>query len=116
MRALPFGLALLLLGGCGASGNVVRLSEATYPALAEDAPVEVTTGALAAPYEELAVVVVGPGPSWLGRSDADEVAEMNEQLRAEARRIGAEAVVRVSYDVAGGHARATGTAVRVGRR
>ena len=115
MRASSLVL-LVALVGCTTSGSVAPLSDASYPALPGDARVEVTTGDLDVPYEELAVVVVRPDASWLGQSDAEEIAAMNEKLRTEARRIGAGAVVRVSYDVAGEHSRATGTAVRVGRR
>ncbi len=114
MRALPVALALLLLGGCAASTDVARLSDATYPALAEDLPVDVTTGDLDVPYEELAVVVARPDASWLGQSEAEKIVTMNEKLRTAARRVGAQAVVRVSYELAGEHVRATGTAVRVG--
>ena len=105
--------ALLLLSGCGATENVARLSDAVYPALPDGATVEVTTGDLDAPYEELAIVVVGRGNAGWFPSEAEEVAQMNESLRREARALGAQAVVRVVYDITAEHPRATGTAVRL---
>lgn len=108
-------LALLLIGGCASSGDVARLSESAYPALPDDAPVEVTTGDLDGPYEELDVVVVRPTP-WKIQTEAGTIADTNERLRSEARRLGAQAVVRVNYDVASEETRAAGTVVGVGAR
>ena len=115
MRTLLLGASLLWLSltGCGTSENAARLSSTTYPALAEDAPVEVTTGDIDAPYEELAILVVGAGDGRWFTSDAEDVAGMNENLRREARALGAQAVVRVVYEVTAEHPRATGTAVRL---
>ena len=115
MRVLAIALVLLLFSGCATSGDVARLSEATYPSLPDDAPVEVTTGDIDVPYEELAVVVVRPTP-WRIQTEASAIADMNERLQAEARQVGAQAVIRVSYDLADKQTRATGTAVRVGPR
>ena len=119
MRSAP--LALLLLAGCAtpeaartAVGPAAPLTTASYPALAADAPVTVTTGEITAPYREVAVLVVGPGRNL---SDAEEIAVMHERLREEARRLGAQAVVRVTYhNLSESSTRATGTAVRVGAR
>ncbi|MDT0630608.1 hypothetical protein RQM47_13585 [Rubrivirga sp. S365] len=116
MRAAPF--ALLLFTGCATPeaartvvGNAAPLSDTAYPALAADAPVTVTTGDAPGPYEELAVLVVGPGRSL---SDAEEMAVMHARLRREARRLGAQAVVRVAYHNLGENGtKATGTAVRL---
>ena len=116
MRTTALFLLLLFLIGCGSSENVARLTDATYPALPEGEKVEITTGDIDEPYEEVAVLVVGPKPSWLPQSGAEEVAAMNERLREEARQLGAHAVVRVSYEVTTEHPRATGTAIRLGSR
>lgn len=117
MRTAPLA-ALVLLAGCktpeaarAVVGNAAPLTEAVYPAHAPDAPVTVTTGDLDGPYDELAVVVVRSGPDL---SDAEEIAVIHERLRDEARRLGAHAVVRVTYhDVPDTASRAIGTAVRV---
>ena len=115
MRTAALFLPLLFLIGCGSSGNVVRLTDTTYPPLSEDEAVEITTGDVDRPYEEVAVLVVGAG-GGLFRSEGEEVAEMNERLREEARQLGAHAVVRISYEMTAEHPRATGTAVRLGSR
>ena len=122
MRAARFHLPLLLIGllgwaGCAAHGGAAPLSDTSYTALPDDAPVIVTTGELDGSYEELAILVVKPGGLLLGASYATLIERMNANLRDEARAIGAHAVVRVEYDIAdleGETTRATGTAVRMG--
>lgn len=70
-----------------------------------------TTGDLDRPYDEIAILSVGP------RED-DEVDKIFADLRQAARNVNADAVVRVDVEVYGsgedGYARlrATGTAVR----
>lgn len=71
----------------------------------------VTTGDVGRPYEEVAILSVGP------RGD-DEIDKILGDLRQAARDVGADAVVRVDVEVYGsgesGYARlrATGTAIR----
>ena len=102
-------LALLLLTGCsGARTEIVPL-----PSRAEalDRGLLVTTGDLDRPYEEVALLRVGP-------QDDEETGTLVAALRRAARRAGADAVVRVDFDPYGsgesGNLRwvATGTAVR----
>jgi hypothetical protein len=112
--ALCAGLMLLLLPGCRtvrdlwpwttAPGQVFRISESDE--------IRLTTGEIDEPYEEIAVIAV--------HEDGDAVLEvLSLRLREQARALGADAVIRVDYDLerAGGEAyliqSATGTAVRI---
>jgi hypothetical protein len=100
--------ALFLLAGCGSSTEIVPL-----PPRAEalDRGLLVTTGDLDRPYDEIALLRVGP-------EGDEETDELLASLRIAARRAGADAVVRVDFDPYGGGEDgslrwvATGTAVR----
>ena len=79
-------------GGCAAGrADYVQLNPGTaYPARGARAPVVLTVGDWSQPYEELGVVHV----SGVTR---EGFAGLNERLRAEARRAGADAVIYVHY-------------------
>jgi len=84
--------AVLLLSGCAAGRtDVVFLnSEPHYVPLAANEPVVLTTTDLDRPYTELGMIHVS-GVSREGYQS------LNEKLRSEARRIGADAVIFVHY-------------------
>ena len=117
-------LALALLVSLGLSGCVFfpsfgdtrRIDIATLNAPPEAIAVEyadvlVTTGDVEVDYDELAILSVGP-------RGHDSIEELIADLRAAAVEAGADAVVRVDFDVYGGgedgflRRTATGTAVR----
>ena len=91
-RAVGSCMMLVGLAGCAAGRqDVVLLNPGThYPANRADAPVILTVGALEEPYQELGVIHV----SGLSRQG---YAGLNDKLRAEARLIGADAVIDVHY-------------------
>ena len=85
-------LLILSVAGCAAGRNdVVLLNAGThFPPRAEDAGVLLTVGDLGHPYQEIGVIHV----SGMSREGYEQ---LNEKLRAEARRAGADAVVFVRY-------------------
>ena len=105
-------LALLPLIGLalpGCSGSRIEVTPLAPEATDLRGEIRVTTGDLDVPYDEIALVSVGP---------FDETKDLLRALRAAARKAGADAVVRVDFDVygsgeSGSQARmASGTAVR----
>ena len=80
------------LAGCAAGRNdVVLLNAAThFPSRPENAAVLLTVGDLGRPYQEIGVIHV----SGMSREGYEQ---LNEKLRAEARRVGADAVIFVRY-------------------
>src|SRR3989338_4435678 len=88
------GCVLLLVGLCGCAAgrsDVILLNAGTrVDARPENAAVVLTVGDLNQPYQELAVLHV----SGVSREGYER---LNEKLREEARRIGADAVIYVRY-------------------
>ena len=122
----PLALASLWLSGCALAAlplladsdpevEVARLTSDVYRALDAAAPVQITTGDVSVPYDELAIL--SARARWDIRASGG-IDDLNRRLRATARRLGADAVVRVDYDVVGRGddsvpwQTATGTAVR----
>ena len=92
MRGIWGILLSMVLSGCavGRTDVVLLNPEPHYRAFASDAPVILTTTDLENPYRELGVIHVS-GVSREGYQG------LNEKLRTEARRIGADAVIFVHY-------------------
>ncbi len=92
MREIWLAAAALLFSGCAAGRtDVVLLNpEPHYAALATNEPVVLTTTDMGSPYTELGMIHVS-GVSREGYQS------LNEKLRNEARRIGADAVIFVHY-------------------
>jgi hypothetical protein len=84
--------ALLCAAGCAMGRNdFVRLNPGTsFPSRPVEAPVVLTVSGLDKPYQEIGVIHV----SGLSR---DGYEKLNEQLRAKAREVGADAVIYVHY-------------------
>lgn len=92
LRRAVAGSLLLALAGCAVGRtDVVLLNPGTrYPSRSEEAPVLLTVGDLDRPYQEIGVIhVSGISREGYGR--------LNEKLRAEAQRVGADAVIYVHY-------------------
>jgi len=85
-------MALFLLGGCavGRSDFSLLNPSAHYDAKSADAPVFLTTRDLEDPYEEIGLIHVS-GTTREGY----EV--LNAKLRAQARIVGADAVIHIGY-------------------
>ena len=98
--------------GCSASDIQITPVEAPDDARFESGEVLVTTGDTEVPYEELAILTVGP------HSGKWSTKKLLANFREAARRVGADAVVRVDFDAFGNGETgaltysATGTAVR----
>lgn len=109
---------LLLVTGCTPTAEVAWLSESTYTPLEANQAIQLTTGDLDKAYEEMAIITV-----WAERTfkERNVLEKLNELLRMEARALGADAVVRIDYEMqtSTGEAdlkqSATGTAVRTTR-
>lgn len=85
------GLAIGLAGCAAARNDVVMLNPGVqHRALADEASVLLTTMGLERSYEELGMIHV----SGVARMGYDG---LNEKLRREARRMGADAVIYVNY-------------------
>ena len=90
-RAFLLALGLLLAGCAAGRNDVIALNpEVRYPALAPTEQVVLTTTDLDGPYVELGVIHVS-GVSRAGYQ------HLNEQLRRQARTLGADAVIFVRY-------------------
>jgi len=95
----------LFIGGC-TSSSVSRLTDKEYPAKPEDAPIQISTGDIDRDYVEIAIISVKGGMG----AGADK---KNEKLRMRARKLGADAVIRVTYgESTPSQTTARGTAVR----
>ncbi len=106
-------LAFVLLSGCSTSRiEITPLEPASEAAPVSGGDIQVTTGDVDGSYEELAILTVGPD------TGDDATRKLIARLREAARRVGADAVVRVDFDVYGRGENgdqthmATGTAVR----
>ncbi|SDK31306.1 Putative heavy-metal-binding [Catalinimonas alkaloidigena] len=105
-------LGSALLFGCR-TPQVARLTSDIYRALPADTAIRITTGDLTQAYEEIAIISVSP-PAFT--ANARVLESLNLRLREEAALLGANAVIRVDYDMQQGDhivPAATGTAVRV---
>lgn len=94
-RASLRGAAILVslgVAGCAAGRmDFARLNPGpSYPPKAAGAPILLAVGSLERPYEEVGMIHV----SGVAR---DGYARLNEKLRTQARREGADAVIYVSY-------------------
>lgn len=94
LRVAGWCLALLSVAGCAAGRNdLILLNPGThFASRPADAPIILAVGGLEEPYQEIGVLHVS-GVSRLGYED------LNEKLRQEARRAGADAVIDVHYGV-----------------
>jgi len=92
LRLASGWLVVLSLTGCAVGrDDFVLLNPSThYPARQAEAPVVLTVGDWNQPYEELGIIHVS-GVSREGYQ------HLNEKLRSEARRVGADAVIFVHY-------------------
>lgn len=86
---LIFTVAVAFLIGSCTSFSVSRLTDKEYPPKPEDAPIRISTGDVDREYEEIAIISVKGG---LGAGAEAK----NEKLRKRARKLGADAVIRVS--------------------
>lgn len=112
MTRLLLFLAFGFLVGCGGrTVEVVRVDAGPEAVLADDG-FRVTTGDLDRAYEEIAILRVG------GRDGRSATERLIRDLRDAARRLDADAVVRVDFEAYGNGESgsqewyATGTAVR----
>ncbi|MEM1053922.1 MAG: heavy metal-binding domain-containing protein [Bacteroidota bacterium] len=109
-RLVAFVAILALFSGCANRITEIIPLETDSARLGTD--LTVTTGDLDRPYDEVALLRVN------SRGQGDATEELIADLRAAARRVDADAVVRVDFDTygAGEHGSlrwaATGTAVR----
>ena len=114
LRNSSFLIGCLLIGlwGCGTLGNSSMLSTNSYPPVRASEFLFITTGDTDEPHEEIAIVSAS-GSAYVDTPPS----ELNERMKAEARKVGANAIIRVSYGSkgVGGIATATGTAIRVTR-
>ncbi len=91
-RIALYGLLLLSQAGCAAGRtDFIQLNPGThYSSRPANAPMLLTVGDLDRTYEELGVIHV----SGVSREGYEK---LNGKLRAEARRVGADAVIYVTY-------------------
>jgi len=92
LTAVLAGLVALGVSGCAAGRNdFVRLNPGTrFDARPASTPIVLSVGDLNRPYQEIGVIHV----SGVSRQGYEE---LNEKLREEARRVGADAVIFVRY-------------------
>lgn len=88
------GIGIFLFSGCAVGRQDFSLLNPStrYESKAADAPIFLTTRDLEDPYEEIGLIHVSGNTR-----EGYEV--LNAKLRAQARRVGADAVIHVSYGI-----------------
>lgn len=101
---------MLVIAGCAGITypEVSRLSAVSHAPLQANAPILLSTKDIDRKYDEIAIINIRSA-SWTN------IDKLNETLRQRARKLGANAVVRIQYGHEGmwGNPTATGVAVRI---
>lgn len=112
MKILTILLLTVIITGCGGWHNISMLGTVAPPR-PDDEEIIVTTGELKKSCREIAIITArfNSFENW-----TDKTESLNKELRKGAMEIGANAVIRINYNIYpfGGIPNASGTAVLCG--